>query len=54
MQSQGYFSSSHCLAREELRANRELGGDRTGTADPEWPKGCPMPCGVMLSNKRWG
>ena len=32
MQSQGYFSSSHCLAREELRANRE--GTEPGQLTP--------------------
>lgn len=33
---------------------KELGGDSDRTTDPNWPKGCPKPCGIMLSNKSWG
>ena len=31
--------------------HQELGGNTARTAGPGWPKGCPTPCGVMLSNK---
>lgn len=30
------------------------GGDRTQTAGPHWPKGCPISRGAMPSNKSWG
>jgi len=33
-----------------------LRGDKTRMADPDWPKGCPLPYGVMLSStsgRRW-
>jgi len=33
---------------------KELGGDTAGPADPSRPKGCPIPCDTMLSNKSWG
>lgn len=29
-------------------------GKKTRTADPSWPKGCPIPYCEMLSNKMWG
>jgi len=48
--SQGHFSSSCSPASEELGVHRELGGGRTRTADPNWPKRCPKPCGVMLGS----
>lgn len=32
----------------------ELEGVRTSTADLNWPKGCLLPYGIMLSNKTWG
>jgi len=34
--------------------HKELAGDRTRTADPNWPKGHPAPYGIMLSNKTRG
>lgn len=34
--------------------HKEPGGDRTRTADPQGPKGCPIPEGVLLSNRSWG
>ena len=30
-----------------LGVHRELGGDTARTADPNWPKGCPIACGAM-------
>lgn len=44
------FSAAHAALGEQ----EELGGERTGTVDPGWPKGGPILCGVMLSNKSWG
>ena len=29
--------------------HKGLGGEMAGTADPNWPKGCPTPYGVRLS-----
>lgn len=34
--------------------HQELGGDRTRTAAPGWPKGCPTPGGIMLNNTAVG
>ena len=50
----GLFCSSHCPAREYARVHRKLGGDTAGTADPNWPKGYPIPYDIMLSNKTRG
>ena len=48
------FSSSHCSASEGLEVHKELGGGRTRTADPDWPKGCPIPHSVTMKNKTGG
>lgn len=50
-ESQGLFSFSCRPNREEAEVDKELGEDRTRVADPDWPKGCPIRYGVMLS---WG
>jgi len=34
--------------------HEELGGGTTGTADPNWPKGCSMTYTVMVSIKLGG
>jgi len=34
--------------------SKELGGDTTGTADSNWPKGYSMLDDVMFSTKYWG
>ena len=34
-----------------LGMHKKLGGDTAGTADPNWPKGYPIPYVVVLSNK---
>lgn len=38
--------------------HKELGRDKTRTADPDWPNGCSVLCGIMLRNKscgeKWG
>ena len=47
----GFFISSHCPASEELGMHKVAGGDRKRRADPNWPKGCPVPYGIMLNNK---
>lgn len=41
-------------ASKRLCVHKELGGDRTRTADPDWTKGCPIPYGVMLNHKTGG
>ena len=41
--SQGHFSFSRCPASRELEMHKKLGADRTRTADPNWPKGFPVP-----------
>lgn len=52
--SQGHFSFSDCPAREGMDVHKELRGDRTRTAHPNWPKGCPIPHGMMLNYKTGG
>jgi len=49
------FSAPHTTGppASRLGMNKKLGGDTAGTADPSGPKGCPIPCDVMLSNKTW-
>jgi len=37
-----------------LEVHKDLGGDRTRTADPNWPKGHPISYGVTLNNESWG
>lgn len=34
--------------------HKELGKDKTSTADTDWSKGCPVSCGIMLSSKSCG
>lgn len=34
--------------------SKKLGGDRSRTADPNWPKGYSTPYGVMLNNTTGG
>lgn len=47
--------SAPCTSRPATAwAAKELEGDRTGAADPNWPGGCPMPCGEVLSNRAGG
>jgi len=44
-------ASGAALPVRKQRGQKELGGGRTRTADPDRPKGHPVPCGVMLNNK---
>jgi len=53
-ESQGLFCSLCCPASQELGMYSEMGGNTARTDDPDWPNGCPIPYGVMLSNKSWG
>ena len=46
--SKGLVSFSHSPYSCEV--HEELGVDRTRTADPNWPNGCPTPCHAMLNN----
>lgn len=48
---QRLFSFSHCPTSEEAGATHKAGRGTARTAGPSCPKGCPMPCGVVLSNK---
>lgn len=34
--------------------HKEMGGARPSIADPDWPKWCPIPYNIMLSNKAGG
>lgn len=34
--------------------HKELGWDRSGAADPNWPQECPIPHGYMLYNVNGG
>lgn len=45
------ISFSHLTARAEAGVHQKLGGDRTKTGDPTWPKGYPIPYGIMLNHK---
>jgi len=37
-----------------LGVGKKKGADTSGTADPKWPNGYPIPYDTMLSNKSWG
>lgn len=47
--SQGLLSFSCCFGTKELRQHKKQGGDRIEMDDPD----CPIPCGIIYSNKRW-
>lgn len=50
-----YVSASGAAPSEgALKVHKELGRDRTWTADPDWPKGYSTTYGVMLNNKTRG
>ena len=52
-QSQGLFTLP---CQWGAGGTQGLRGNKTGTTDPDWPKGCPILDGVMLSNesgRRW-
>lgn len=42
------------LPAGRLWVQQELGGGQTRTADPEWPKGCSIPYGTVLSDSYGG
>jgi len=49
------FPASHPIPPASgLGVHEKLGGDTVGTADPDWPKGHPVPYGVMLGIKAAG
>jgi len=50
-QSKEHFISSHCSASKELEVHKELGGDRTGAADPNRQKKCPVTYHITLNCK---
>jgi len=37
-----------------LGVHKMLRGDRTRTAEPDWPKRCPIPYGIKLYNRTGG
>lgn len=43
--------SVHCL--QLAGVSNRLGGDTSGTADPDWPQWCEWPCNVRPSSKIW-
>lgn len=46
---------SHSTRPSEVAGvGKMLGGDTAGTADPNGPKGYPIPHNVVLSNKSYG
>lgn len=47
--------SAFCAALPlmRLKVHKDLGGDGTRTVDPDRPKGCRIPYGIMLSNISW-
>jgi len=49
-----FFTSRTALPVRSLGLLKKLGEDTTGTADPNGPKGYPIPYDVKLSNKSWG
>ena len=51
VQSQGHFIFSHCPASNGLGGYKELGGDRARTVALNWPKGYPIPYGIMWKKK---
>ena len=54
-QSQGHLSSlaAHgALSARGLGVHKELGGDRTRTADLNWPKGYSILCDIMWEKKK--
>jgi len=48
------FRFPRCLASEELEVHKELERDRTRTADPDSPKGHPIPYSTILNSKTVG
>lgn len=52
-QGQGHSSSSYCPASEGL-GDEELGEDRTGTNNPEWPKGIFCAICSCAEQQNWG
>lgn len=46
-QNQGLPCFSHCPASEGLKQHKELGSDRTRTADPNCLKGCRILNGIV-------
>lgn len=49
------FSVSHAaLPARRLGVHKKLGGDRTRTANPIWPKDYCIPYDIMLKNKKGG
>jgi len=53
-QSQGHLSVLCCPASEGSGPSQLLGGGMTRTADLNWPKECPVLCGVVLKSNSGG
>lgn len=64
LQSSAYLNKKGCPASHTALPGRrlgvpgKLGGGTARTAGSDWPEGCPMPQGTILSNKfgvaSWG
>jgi len=52
--SQELFSFSCCPATKRLGVHKELGGDRTRTAETNWPKVYSILSGVRWNNNTGG
>lgn len=51
LSSHGQFLSFFCCpVSKRALGHKELGGDRTRTADQKWPKGYSIPCETNLKN----
>ncbi|KAK4831874.1 hypothetical protein QYF61_019886 [Mycteria americana] len=48
------FHIPECPGFSWDRVHKKLGGGTARTADPNWPKGCSIPYGVMLSTETGG
>ena len=49
------FSASHTAPPvSRMGVHKKLGGDTAGTADPNWPKGYPLPYDVIHSKQSSG
>lgn len=53
-QSQGHLSFLCCPATEGSGAGQLLGEGMTRTADLNWPRECPVLCGVVLKSNSGG
>lgn len=53
-QNQRILSFSHCSAGKKTGDAQEADRDTATTADPNWPKECPIENCIRFSSKSWG